>query len=164
MCTVRLLIIKYIHVKVYLKMEITLIIALQNTEMISSKSFLVDRSCVIQPALAPPPPSLLSLSAIFLSQSVCMCHILTPVCRCGPGHRCRCSLSGPIFVLGQIFFACVCMQQPCMCERVSGHVKLQLAWSNCTEWYVVGPARCFPAPAFIFACCFVSVKCVYERR
>lgn len=44
-----------------------------------------------------------------------MCHILTPVCRCGPGHRCRCNLSGPILVLGQIFFACVCMQQPCVC-------------------------------------------------
>lgn len=56
-----------------------------------------------------------SLSAIFLSLSVCMCHILTPVCRCGPGHRCRCNLSGPILVLGQIFFACVCMQQPCVC-------------------------------------------------
>lgn len=68
MCAVRLLIIKYINVKVYLRMEITLIVALQNTEMISSKSFLVDRSCVIQPA--PPPP--LSLLSFFLSLCVCV--------------------------------------------------------------------------------------------
>lgn len=47
-----------------LKMKITPIIALQNTEMISREGFLVDRSCVIHPALVsppPPPPSALSL-------------------------------------------------------------------------------------------------------
>lgn len=65
-----LLIIKHIYAKVYLKMEITLIIVLQNTEMISSKSFLVDRSYVIHLALvSPSPPSLLSF---FLSLCVCV--------------------------------------------------------------------------------------------
>lgn len=48
--------------KVCLKMKITHMITLQNTEMISRKSFLVDRSSVIHPALVLPPPSLLSLS------------------------------------------------------------------------------------------------------
>lgn len=43
-------------------MKITHMVTLQNTEMISRKSFLVDRSSVIHPALVLPPPSLLSLS------------------------------------------------------------------------------------------------------
>lgn len=61
--------IKHIYLKVYLKMKITLIVALQNTEMISRKSFLVDRSSVIHPALIFLPPSLLSF---FLCLCVCV--------------------------------------------------------------------------------------------
>lgn len=44
-------------------------VTLQNTEMISRKSFLVDRSSVIHPALVFPPPSLLSF---FLCLCVCV--------------------------------------------------------------------------------------------
>lgn len=54
--------------KVCLKMKITHMVTLQNTEMISRKSFLVDRSSVIHPALVLPPPSLLSL---------CLCVCVT---------------------------------------------------------------------------------------
>lgn len=68
LCAV-LFIIKPIYVKVCLKMKITLMVALQNTEMISRKSFLVDRSCVIHSALVFPPPSLLSF---FLCLCVCV--------------------------------------------------------------------------------------------
>lgn len=60
------------------------------------------------------------LPLFYLSFSVCMCHILTPVCRCGPRHRCRCNLSGPILVLGQIFLhVSACSSRVCVRASVS---------------------------------------------
>lgn len=111
-----------------LKMKISLVCALRNAKMKSRKSFfgrpqLCDspRSC-----FPPLPFCYLSLSHTHtLCVCVSVCHILTPVCRCGPGHRCRCNLLGPILVLGQIFLhvsacrVCVCAcVWACVCVRV----------------------------------------------
>lgn len=109
-----LLIIKHINLKVCLKLKITLMVTLQNTQMISRKKLFGRPQQCDSPRSHFPPPSLLSLSL-----SVCMCHILTPVCRCGPGHRCRCNLSGPILVLGQIFLhVSACSSRVCVCVCV----------------------------------------------
>lgn len=53
-------------------MKITPIIALQNTAIISREGFLVDRSCVIHPALVFPPPSAIFACACVTSWHLCV--------------------------------------------------------------------------------------------